>query len=248
MSCFQSGHFHHFERLGVGDTHNLRYDGLDLVHNTLFYYNMLMENTLGETWHLLNYFTKYIKNKTTVVKHIYNMKYFMISLRKDIPTSWLASLLWWILPHHSRALLWMNTWMYWCTWNVTSTCQKGFYSDAKSKRRSKTTGGLSVLLFSRLSKYWCFQCILYCVGVQEKGWFGTGAHARSLRSHAISGISLMVKSLPQFSMASKCCKISGTLEWTPQWVVRNESTPSRMRKAGKWIRCIKLHLILNLQI
>ncbi|XP_035668224.1 uncharacterized protein LOC118410558 isoform X2 [Branchiostoma floridae] len=41
------GHFHHFERLGVGHSVEFRHDDLQLSHNVLYYFNFFLNNTIG---------------------------------------------------------------------------------------------------------------------------------------------------------------------------------------------------------
>ncbi|CAH1802777.1 unnamed protein product [Owenia fusiformis] len=43
----ESGHFHHFERLGAGHSGKYRYEHLSLSHNTIYYFNYQVINTLG---------------------------------------------------------------------------------------------------------------------------------------------------------------------------------------------------------
>ena len=41
--------FHYFERLGVGRTANIRFSDLNLVHGTMHYVNVFLQNVLGES-------------------------------------------------------------------------------------------------------------------------------------------------------------------------------------------------------
>ncbi|XP_078585864.1 uncharacterized protein LOC144867675 [Branchiostoma floridae x Branchiostoma japonicum] len=46
---YRDGIFHNFERLGIGHAVEVSHDGLGLVHNTLYYYNLFLNNTVGYT-------------------------------------------------------------------------------------------------------------------------------------------------------------------------------------------------------